>query len=144
MPPKPRPSVPQLTNQHFMQQNLLVSDSKQGKLNSWISDNIQFYVFSFLSFFAWCRDVVISVEHRCIRKNPVLQFNSAFLVFHSNMWLRQAVKKDQSIIGKDYTVKMHFLHATGRKNANNDDEDFLNKISVFKYSASDLLIKWMR
>lgn len=25
-----------------------------------------------------------------------------------------------------------------------DDEDFLNKISVFKYSASDLLMKWMR
>lgn len=60
------------------------------------------------------------------------------------MWLRQAVKKDQSIIGKDYTVKMHFLHAMGRKNAKKDDEDFLNKISVFKYSASDLLIKWMR
>lgn len=36
---------------------------------------------------------------------------------------------------------MHFLHAVGRKNANKDDEDFLNKISVFKYSASDLLIK---
>lgn len=63
-------------------------------------------------------------------------------MFHNNMWLRQAMeKKNQSIIGRDYTDKIHFLLAAGRKNASEDDEDFLNKISVFKYSASDLLVK---
>lgn len=53
---------------------------------------------------------------------------SACLMFHNNMWLRQAMKKNYSVIGKDYTDKVHFLHAAGRKNTSKDDEDFLDKI----------------
>lgn len=54
---------------------------------------------------------------------------SAHLMFHNKMWRRQAMKKNESIIGKDCTEKKYiFIMLWEGKNNSKDDEDFLNKI----------------